>query len=80
MSILLKLRQIAAANPRTKRTYRRTFVTAEKSNPGGQPPPTAPGKPASRQPTDTGRDPSEPIDDDDEDQTGTIELPEEGNP
>jgi hypothetical protein len=82
-------------------------------NAGGQPKQTAPGKPASRQPTDenlgkdqgkdseegqeipkTGRDPSEPIDqdlsddiptdedddadDDDEDQAGTIELPGEG--
>lgn len=85
----------------------------ETPNPGGQPKQTAPGKPASRQPTrgnvgedqnldtdegqeipKTGRDPSEPIeqdvsndiptdddddaDDDDEDQTGTIELPGEG--
>jgi hypothetical protein len=82
----------------------------ETPNPGGQPKQTAPGKPASRQPTDdnlgndqnrdreegqeipkTGRDPSEPIeqdvsndiptdddDDDDEDETGTIELPGAG--
>ena len=83
----------------------------ETPNPGGQPKQTAPGKPASRQPTDdnlgndqskdreegqeipkTGRDPSEPIeqdvsndiptdddddaDDDDEDEAGTIELRE----
>jgi len=79
-------------------------------NPGGQPKPTAPGKPGSRQPlgnntgTDndsdegqdipkTGRDPSEPIeqdisddistddtdeDDADEDELGNIELPGEG--
>jgi hypothetical protein len=55
-------------------------MSTETPNRGGQPPPTAPGKPSSRQTPDTVRDPSEPIDDDDEDQTGTIELPEEDNP
>ena len=76
--------------------------------PTGQPKPTAPGKPASRQPPDantgtekdrdegqeipkTGRDPSEPIEEDsndlaiddddsaDEDETGSIELPGKGD-
>ena len=66
-------------------------------NPSGQPQPTAPGKPASRQPpeSNTGReedrdegqelpktgreqDDSPTQNDDDEDETGKIELPGEG--
>lgn len=88
-------------------------MSTQTPNSGSHPKPTAPGKPASRQPTDenlgkdrgkdseegqeipkTGRDPSEPIDqdvsddiptdedddadDEDEDQAGAIELPGEG--
>jgi hypothetical protein len=86
------------------------LMSTQTPNPGGQQKPTAPGKPASRQPPDsntgtqqdreegqdipkTGRDPSEPIDEDisddissdddedqddgDEDEVGSIELPGE---
>ncbi len=73
-------------------------MSNETPNPTDQPRQTAPGKPGSRQPPDantgqipkTGRDPSEPIeedvendiptdddDSDEDDETGNIELPGE---